>query len=53
MDVYLYATNHSEISTPSRDIVVERILQSDWPRAFWPKFQELELNCLKRIKKKI
>ena len=44
MDVYLHAKSQSEISTPSRDIIVERILRSDWPRAFWPKTQEQDFS---------
>ena len=44
MDVYLHAKNQSDISTPSRDINNQRILQSDWPRAFWPKTRQPEFS---------
>ena len=36
--------NQSEIWSPSRDIIVERILRSDWQRAFSAKTQERDFS---------
>ena len=40
MNLYLHTKNQAISSNCSRDIVDLKILQPDWPRAFWPVSQE-------------
>ena len=39
---YLYVNNQKILIIPSRDIEDQRILESDWTRAFWPIICEAE-----------
>ena len=39
---YLYVNNQKILIIPSRDIEDQRILESDWTRAFWPIICEVE-----------
>ena len=40
MNLHQDAKNQAFLSICSRDLVDLKILQSDWPRAFWPISQE-------------
>ena len=40
INLYQHAKNQSFLSLRSGDIVNLKILQSDWPKAFWPISQE-------------
>ena len=43
MNLYQHATNQAFSSFFSGNIVDLKILQSDWPRAFWHIIQELKI----------
>ena len=43
MNLHPYAKNQAFSSFYSRDTVNSKIVQSDWPRAFWPISQEPDL----------
>ena len=53
MDLYQLAKNQAILSFCSRDIVVLKILQSDWPRAFWPISHEPDFSKTWYLQKKI
>ena len=40
MNLYQYSKNQAFLSFFSSDTVDLKILQSDWPRAFWPISEE-------------
>ena len=44
MNLYQHAKNQAFSSSCSRDVVDLKILQSDWPRAFWPIAQEPDFS---------
>ena len=44
MNLHPHAKNQAFSSFCSRDTVNLKIVQSDWPRAFWPISQEPDLS---------
>ena len=52
MSIYMQK-NQRQASTPSRDISNQRILQSDWQRAFRPKPREQEFSQIWGLHRKL
>ena len=44
MNLYQHTKNQAFLLFCSRDVVNLKILESDWPTAFWPISQELDLS---------
>ena len=53
MNLYQHAKNQAFSSLCSRDRVDVNILQSDWPRAFWPITQETHFSQVQDLSKNI